>query len=100
MKRRRVEDKGLIESVKQLPCAACGRYGVDADHVKTRGAGGDDVLNSMMPLCREDHVKRHQMGLLWLSNKYEGVRSWLAQNGWEFDPVLYRWVSPNKTEHP
>lgn len=47
----------------------CFGVGVDACHVKTRGAGGDDRGN-LVPLCREHHREQHQIGIQTFQRKY------------------------------
>lgn len=47
----------------------CFGTGVDACHVKSRGAGGDDRGN-LIPLCRSHHREQHQIGLRSFERKY------------------------------
>lgn len=92
MKDKRIVDKNLLELVRRLPCLACthkdplgalaairGDWDCmsDAHHVKTRGAGGDDVATNVMPLCREHHADWHRRGEAWMSQTYQTVRRWL-----------------------
>jgi len=40
-------------------CLACGEPVGDPDHIRTRGAGGDDEQANLRPLCRAHHDARH-----------------------------------------
>jgi hypothetical protein len=77
-KKQRIVDRGLVNTVKLLPCLACGVEPCgDAHHVTTKGAGGDDVATNLMPLCREHHVEAHVIGMIDFSKNYMIVRHWL-----------------------
>jgi hypothetical protein len=53
---RREEDPHYIYWIHSWPCCIreCGRWPVQAHHVKTRGAGGSD--RCAVPLCADHHV--------------------------------------------
>ncbi len=36
---------------------------VDPAHIRSRGAGGGDEPDNVIPLCRACHSEQHQMGL-------------------------------------
>jgi hypothetical protein len=54
---------------------------VDAHHVTSVGAGGDDVADNVMPLCRQHHAAVHQYGWSKSCKKYPGVYKWLLAHG-------------------
>lgn len=57
----------------RLECAACtSSPPSDMDHITTRGAGGDDSLENMMPLCRVCHQIRHKPGIVYMADHYPG----------------------------
>lgn len=71
MKRRAnqvVRDKERMAFCKTLPCVACLVTGrkqqsrTQADHLKTRGAGGKEVGN-LIPHCAFHHDERHRVGI-------------------------------------
>ncbi len=69
-KKKRIADPKAIEEARKNFCQCCGRYsekGLHVHHVKTRGAGGDDVAENEVTLCYECHMKVHS-GLLKLEN--------------------------------
>lgn len=76
-KTKRIVDRKLIEQVRKLPCMAqpCAERS-DAHHVTPKGAGGSDVANNLMPLCREHHSLWHQNPSQVIV-KFPCVRSWL-----------------------
>jgi hypothetical protein len=67
----------LIELIRTLPCLACGITPCDAHHVKTRGAGGQDTADNLMPLCREHHTLLHTIGYGRMTKKFPVIRNWL-----------------------
>ena len=43
-----------------IPCEVCGKVGNDLHHIEARGMGGTktkDVIENLMCLCRECHIK-------------------------------------------
>lgn len=82
-KKKRVIDRELLETVRKLPCMCCGKqapaFAIEAHHITTRGAGGDDVADNLMPLCGEHHREWHApyKGPSYLIRKYPCVRIWL-----------------------
>ncbi len=69
-KKKRIVDPKAIEEARKNFCQACGRYqekGLHVHHRKTRGAGGDDVVENEVTLCYECHMKVHN-GLLSLDD--------------------------------
>ncbi len=74
----KVRDYKLINETKGLPCAICGsKFNIDAHHVTSRGAGGKDVLNNLMPLCRRHHTLLHTIGIYEAIRRYPKIVSWL-----------------------
>jgi predicted restriction endonuclease len=82
-KNLRVVDKKLLAEIRLQPCAACGQKPVDAAHIRSRGAGGDDTPDNLLPLCRSHHVEQHKRGWHLMSDKYPNLRFALAVKGWE-----------------
>ena len=93
-KQNRIIDKEFLAFVSRLPCICCcsdlgdERYEAgditvdwpiisDPDHVTTRGAGGGDTPDNVMPLCRRHHSERHQIGIGQMIRKYPSYRTWL-----------------------
>lgn len=78
-KRKRIVDKTLIEMVKGMPCVACGKKPVDAHHVTTRGAGGHDIPENLMPLCLVHHTAWHKEGIFRMLYKFPSITDWLVK---------------------
>jgi hypothetical protein len=61
----RVIDEKNIQRLHGVPClvdnSAC-TIGTDAHHVKSRGSGGGDEPENLMPLCRVHHTEIHLTG--------------------------------------
>lgn len=77
----RIENKKLLAEIRKLNCLACGRRGSEAHHVSSKGSGGDDVADNLMPLCRICHTKIHQIGAVKMSEKHPTVKNWLISHG-------------------
>lgn len=60
-----------LEKIRQRPCLVCKRPPPsDPHHVKSRGAGGTDEMENLIPLCRRHHVEIHQIGRKTFVKKY------------------------------
>lgn len=63
-KKKRVVNKKLLESYRGRPCVVCGETKTTvAHHVKTKGAGGDDVESNLLALCFVHHRLAHDGNL-------------------------------------
>jgi len=74
-------------TVEQLPDGRWRRS--DPAHIKSRGAGGDDIGNTI-PLCQRHHREQHDIGITSFAEKYgldltdEATRlaaEWTAHHG-------------------
>ncbi|MFI5342858.1 MAG: putative HNHc nuclease [Chlamydiales bacterium] len=84
-KPKRIVDRKLLDSFHDRRCKACGRPGSDACHIKSKGSGGDDVWNNVIPLCRKHHCEQHSIGWRKFCSKYPSVELYLNSIGWYFD---------------
>jgi 5-methylcytosine-specific restriction endonuclease McrA len=96
MKQKRIVNAALLGVVRRGKCLICLKPNPDVHHVKSKKSGGHDILNNLMPLCREHHTEIHKIGLSKASDKYENVKGWLLNNHWEFSNILMRWILPTK----
>jgi 5-methylcytosine-specific restriction endonuclease McrA len=62
-----------LNYIKRFPCFVCGATPVDADHFKTKGAGGGDNLGNLNALCRSCHIERHSIGIRQFWERYHSV---------------------------
>ena len=73
-KPKRFVDLDNIEQLHDIPCLvgnkAC-TIGTDPHHVKTRGAGGGDEPENLMPLCRVHHTEIHLTGHAKFVKRYD-----------------------------
>ena len=77
-KKKRIVDPECLERVKKLPCAICKKSSFsDPHHITTRGAGGGDTEDNVMPLCRKHHHQWHWLGIKTMIRKYNEVAIWL-----------------------
>lgn len=63
-------DPQLLRSLKEMPCFICGARPSDPHHIRTRGSGGGDEPNNMLPLCRMHHVEIHRIGVKSFAERY------------------------------
>jgi len=62
---KRIINKYLLGMIANLQCCACDNQTTKTDphHLTHRGAGGGDVEDNLVPLCRKCHSELHQVGL-------------------------------------
>lgn len=88
----RIQDPELLATFRTFPCLACPPNSqtlpTEAHHITTRGAGGDDVPENLMPLCTYHHQEWHSRGPGHMIRAYARVRSWLEH--WNRVDVLSR----------
>lgn len=90
-KPKRIEDKELVRSYHTKRCVICRKYAPDPAHIKTRGSGGDDVPENILPLCRNHHSEQGQKGFKYMVTKYPLLVKQLAARGWEVKEVFGIW---------
>ena len=77
----RIVDKKLIKHVKSLPCLVCNRPAPsDAHHIVTKGAGGHDTRDNLVPLCRGHHEEVGSLGRSTFARKHVEFYDWLRFN--------------------
>lgn len=94
-KKVRIVDEELLAAVRRIPCLGCVdehpeklqdiREAIERGehmqslphHVKSRGAGGDDVPENLMPLCLKHHTEIHKVGEHTMSGRYPTIGHWL-----------------------
>ena len=93
-KPKRIVDRKLLAVVRELWCLVCLDTPCDVHHVKTRGAGGHDLPENLMPLCPKHHGLVHLSGLWKISEENKAVDNWLILAGWEKDERRKKWIPP------
>lgn len=61
-KEPRIKNKKLLYVIKRVlgHCEVCGNtFALEAHHIKSKGAGGNDTADNLIVLCRECHRKAH-----------------------------------------
>ena len=79
-KPKRIEDESLLETIREMPCLICSKSPVDAHHMTSRGAGGGDTKDNLVPLCRKHHQEYHQIGISKFAWKYPRIKEWLTRH--------------------
>lgn len=75
----KVESDANFRLVKNLPCEVCARTPVEVHHWVTKGAGGDDNLGNLHPLCLIHHREFHQAGVKTFWKKYGKAIQWFRE---------------------
>lgn len=83
-KPKRIVDQDVLQKYREARCLVCGVSSEPA-HVRSRGAGGDDVDYNILALCREHHSQSHAIGWPKFCNRYPKVYDELIKNGWIFN---------------
>lgn len=78
----------LLAEYRAKPCAVCSRRPTDPHHVRTVGAGGEDVDFNLLPLCRLHHSEWHSLGAVTFLKRHFSLRWHLEQKGWRIENVL------------
>lgn len=91
-KKVRHVDKELLKDTKKAGCVSCGKKPCDPAHIKSRGAGGDDLPWNTMPLCRGCHVLQHTIGWRAFSDYSPRIKAHLDFLGWQIDPLTKKLV--------
>lgn len=95
----RIVDLELCKSYQGLPCLCCGdTTGTVGHHIKSKGSGGDDVKENLMPLCVEHHHKIHTYGLTRMCKEFAAVKWFVLDNGYEYDFTFKRYMKYSKIE--
>lgn len=80
----RIKDAKKLKDVASRNCAvgmAGGHIGkVCAHHLKTKGAGGGDEENNLIPLCAAHHTEIHSSGAHAFFDRYG---CFLDREGWD-----------------
>lgn len=81
-KNKRTEDKELLETVRSINCIGCLKDPPnEAHHVTSRGAGGDDSWDNVMPLCQACHYRWHLRGPGYMIENHPAIKTWLEMAG-------------------
>lgn len=80
-KRKRIVNRELLDYYHQLPCVVCHCYGTTvAHHIKTKGAGGDDSVENLIPLCTSHHQEIHNIGRDSMLERYQFLDGYLKRD--------------------
>lgn len=65
-----------------MVCVICGAPNPDPAHIRSKGAGGHDIDENVIPLCRQHHMAQHVYGWEVMINKYPQLAEKLMKLGW------------------
>jgi len=61
----------ILNKIRAMNCFVCmARPPSDAHHWRTKGAGGQDHEDNLVPLCRKHHVEFHNKGRKTFFSEY------------------------------
>lgn len=75
---KKKDPEAIKEFKKKHPrCIICGKKSTP-HHIRSRGAGGADSKENLMPLCVKHHFERHALGPRRFNTKYKlELKNWL-----------------------
>ncbi len=80
-----------LELTRQLDCVLCYHPPPnDPHHLRSRGAGGTDEIENLVPLCRKCHTAIHTTGIVEQAEKYPAFKRILIEKGWSFNGI--KWI--------
>ncbi len=92
LKQKRIVDDKLCASYRFMPCLVCrDTFGIVGHHIKSKGSGGHDIDENLMPLCVAHHSEVHNIGLVSFSKRYAKVRVFLKGMGWYLCQFKNKW---------
>lgn len=74
-----------MDTFHQMKCLVCFKSPCDPCHIKTRGSGGHDKPDNIIPLCRKHHTEQGQIGWKKFCDRNPIVKIQLASLGWYLD---------------
>ncbi len=78
-----MKNKELCKSYLKMPCIVCGSYNsVSGHHIRSKGSGGPDIKENLIPLCLNHHTEVHQIAMVAFCQKYSAVKWYILSNGW------------------
>lgn len=80
-KQLRKRDPKLLARIRMRPCLICFKRPVEASHIRSRGAGGDDSEANVIPLCHRCHREWHRLGCDSMAEKYQAIAEFLRTHG-------------------
>lgn len=59
-KHGRIQNQAVIDACRRPTCEVCGRpAGGEPHHIISRGAGGPDIPENLIQLCKTCHMRAH-----------------------------------------
>lgn len=84
-KPKRKQNRDLLDTYHGMRCAACGSSPCDPAHIRSKGAGGHDERDNLVPLCRRCHSMSHQIGWAKMLHKYSTLSIFMHELGWRIN---------------
>ena len=74
----RIRNKKLLDEITNKGfCCISGESRPDPAHIKTKGSGGDDIPENLVPLARRFHTEQHTIGWRRFREKYgDKIMTW------------------------
>lgn len=82
LKPRKISRPALLKHFRTLNCVICGAADPDPAHIRSVGAGGWDIDENIVPLCREHHSLQHSKGWMYMLRTFERLAAHFRKLGW------------------
>lgn len=90
-KTKRVVNKKYLKEMSLRSCLLCGGGPCSPHHMTTKGSGGGDSHNNIIPLCIKHHREIHDIGIFTMIDKYNILLNWLIMNNRDDIIAKYKW---------
>ena len=72
---KRLVDKEVLATVRRRSCMSClTTQNIQACHIKTRGAYGEDSYRNVIAMCYKCHDKQGRKGWKYMCDNYAAIR--------------------------
>lgn len=83
----RIKSQQALSKVRGSSCVVCSKPS-DPAHIKSRGAGGDDIPDNLIALCRQHHSEQHQRGWVRFAEENINLLVALEAKGWVIEELF------------
>jgi hypothetical protein len=111
-KPKRIVSPKTLDEVRNVLCMGCASldpaaareaafdHGIRSHphHLISKGAGGPDIIQNLLPVCVPHHQEIHRIGLAAMASKYGCIAHWLRLAGWEWDGSQGKWLPNFQTQ--
>lgn len=100
VKRNRIVNESLCESVRLKQCEACGKPPIsECHHIITKARLGPDLSWNLMALCHQHHMEWHDQPLSRFFQRFPHIIPKLVDRGFFWDDTFKKLIV-DRSKHP